>query len=149
MSEHAAALPLEALDRARPVYGAKALIFLGARFPVILRDDIPTIPDPGRFDLPGGGRDPGESAVDCVLREACEELSLKLSPADLHYARAYLDPKGREVWYFAAALPASRIAEIRLGDEGQSWQMMTAEDYLCHPLAIASFQARLADYLAS
>ncbi|QPM91825.1 NUDIX domain-containing protein [Pseudooceanicola algae] len=138
-----------AADRGRDVYGAKLAVFLGGRMPVILRDDIPTIPDPGRYDLPGGGCEPGESALDCVLRETFEELSLRVRPTDIHYADVSWTTQGREVWFFAARLDPGCAAGIRLGDEGQSWRFMTVEEYLCHPRAIAAFQTRLADYLAS
>ncbi|QOL81673.1 NUDIX domain-containing protein [Pseudooceanicola spongiae] len=138
----------EAFQRARDVHGAKLVIFFGEEMPVILRDDRPDIAEPGMFDFPGGGREAGESAVDCVLRETEEELSLRLSAADLHYGRLYHDHMGREVWFFAAHLGAERRAEIALGDEGQFWQMMRIDDYLTDPRAIVRLQSRLAEYLA-
>ncbi|KAA2312568.1 NUDIX domain-containing protein [Pseudooceanicola sediminis] len=137
-----------AFDRARDVYGAKLLILFGTRMPVILRDNRSDIPDPNKLDLPGGGREAGESAVECVLRETREELSLGLAPRDLHYGRAYRNGAGREVWFFAAHLDYARLDEIALGDEGQSWHLMQMAEYLSHASGIVAFQDRLADYLA-
>lgn len=140
-------IPAGARDRRRVFDGAKAALFLGAQIAVLQRDDIPTIPFPGLWDMPGGGRDPGESPLECVIREASEELSLALSPEDFHYARPYLEKTGLEVWYFAARLAPERVPEIRLGDEGQGWALMTPEAYLAHPLRIPPLAGRLADYL--
>ena len=36
-----------------------------------------------KFMLPGGKLEPGESFVDCAVREAAEEVGLVLDPADL------------------------------------------------------------------
>ena len=54
--------------------GAKAILYRGAELVTILRDDIPTIPFPDHWDLPGGGIEPGETPLDALLREVAEEL---------------------------------------------------------------------------
>ena len=41
--------------------GAKLALFLGDHLVIILRDNIPNIPWPGRLDLPGGAREGNES----------------------------------------------------------------------------------------
>lgn len=137
----------KAFDRDRPVYGAKLALFMGGRLAVILRDDFPTIPHPAHWDFPGGGRERGESAVDCVLRETWEELGVSLDAGDLQYGRVYHEGTGREVWFFAAHLPEARLPELRLGDEGQEWRLMTTQEYAAHPRAIPSFRERLSEYL--
>ncbi|WP_010141317.1 NUDIX domain-containing protein [Oceanicola sp. S124] len=142
-------IPAGALDRRRGFDGAKTLLFVGEALAVLQRDDLPTIPFPGLWDMPGGGREPGESPLDCVIRETAEELSLQLVPADFHYARPYRDSSGVEVWFFAARIPAGRQAGIRLGSEGQGWALMASEEYLAHPLRIPPLAARLRDYLAA
>ncbi len=138
----------KAFDRARPVRGAKLALFLGDRLAVILRDDFAHIPHPAHWDFPGGAREAGESAVDCVLRETREELGLILTPSDLGYGRAYLEGTAGEVWFFAAHLPDARRAEVRLGDEGQEWRLMSAAEYAAHPKAIETFRERLSEYLS-
>lgn len=50
---------------------------------LLLRDDIPSIPYPGMWDLPGGHMDPGETPEQCIRREMMEEMSLELDP--LHF----------------------------------------------------------------
>ena len=141
------AIPAAALDRARVFSGAKAAVFFGSQMAVLLRDDRPDIPYPDMWDLPGGGRDPGESAVDCVIREAQEELALDLAPCDLHYGAMHESSGGEEVWFFAAHLAPGRAADLRLGDEGQAWQLMSAEAFLSHPRHIPTLGARLRLYL--
>lgn len=128
--------------------GAKLALFIGADLLVILRDDLPDIPYPAHWDFPGGGREGGESAADCVLRETQEEVGLHLSAADLVWRRRYVtgaDP----VWFFAAHLGEEAARLVRLGDEGQGWRLMTPQDYCAHDRAIPHFAQRLADYLAS
>lgn len=136
-------IPGAALERGRPFSGAKVALFLGARLAVVQRDDIPGIPYPGLWDLPGGGREPGESPRDCVIRETAEELSLILRPRDFRHARAYRDQAGAEVWFWTARLPPACVAKIRLGDEGQGWALMPPRDYLAHPAHIPPLAARL------
>lgn len=127
--------------------GAKLALFLGADLLVIRRDDRPDIPWPGRWDLPGGGREGDETPQACVLRETYEEVGLALDPSDLSWSSSYLRPRG-QVWFFAAHLPASRLAAVRFGSEGQGWRMMPPAEYCAHPLAVPHFADQLRAYLA-
>ncbi len=45
------------------------------------RDDVPGIIHPGLIGLFGGHRDPGETPLDCILRELEEEIGLRFAPA--------------------------------------------------------------------
>ena len=45
---------------------------------MLLRDDIPNIPFPDMWDLPGGEVEPGEVPEETVKREMMEEMGLKL-----------------------------------------------------------------------
>ncbi|GHF08510.1 NUDIX domain-containing protein [Aliiroseovarius zhejiangensis] len=125
--------------------GAKLVLLVGGRVATILRDDLVGIQFPGMWDFPGGGRDKGETPEQCVLRETQEELSLTLTPDDLIWRTELDSPSvpGTTSWWFAAALPAHRANDISLGDEGQCWALMTPDDWLAHPLAIAHFKPRL------
>jgi len=131
--------------------GAKIALVCGGRLVVYRRDDKPSIPWPGLWDLPGGGREGGESPVDCALRETEEEFGLVLDPARVHWRRAYPGVLSRQTrtWFLAAAVTEAEVAAIRFGDEGQYWRMMTHAEFLAHPQAIDHLQARLADYLAA
>ncbi|WP_264212016.1 NUDIX hydrolase [Leisingera thetidis] len=127
--------------------GAKLALFLGGDLLVILRDDKQEIPYPGHWDLPGGGREGGESPEACALRETREEVGLELPPQVLVWSKAFQRPHG-QVWFFAAHLPAAAAGRIRFGDEGQGWALMAPEAYCAHPLAVPHFAERLQEYLA-
>jgi 8-oxo-dGTP diphosphatase len=127
--------------------GAKLALFVGAPLVVIERDDRPGLTWPGAWDMPGGGREPGETPLGCALRETREELSLIVPPDAVTWGRPYENSIGRVVWFFAARLPETVGASISLGDEGQCWAYMSAPDFLAHPDAVHPFKPRLSDYL--
>ena len=127
--------------------GAKLALFLGPDLLVILRDDRPDIPWPGRWDLPGGGREGDEAPQTCALRETREEVGLALRPEDLTWAHSYTRPHGR-VWFFAAHLPAAARGAVRFGMEGQGWRLMPPRLYCDHALAVPHFADQLRRYMA-
>jgi len=131
---------------AAPFSGAKLALFLGDDLLVIQRDDKPDIPWPGHWDLPGGGREGDETAIACALRETREEVGLAIAPKDVSWSHSYLRPHGR-VWFFVAHMPAGLVDDVRLGDEGQGWCLMTPWTYCSHPRAVPHFAAQLAQYL--
>ena len=61
-----------------------------------LRDDLPHIPFPNTWCIPGGMREPGESAVDCAVRELEEELGLV--PTDLRPLHTFYANPGLSTW---------------------------------------------------
>lgn len=126
--------------------GAKLALFIGEDLLVIRRDNNPAIPYPDHWDLPGGGREQDESPQTCALRETHEEVGLRLRPDQLVWARSYLRPRGT-VWFFAAHLPRQMAAQVRLGDEGQGWRLMSPQAYCAHPLAVPHFADQLRIYL--
>ncbi len=129
--------------------GAKIALVCGRELVAYRRDDIPVIPWPGLWDLPGGGREGAETPAECALRETREEFGLALAPQRIHWCRRYpgmLDPQ-RSSYFLAAEISAAEVAAIRFGEEGQYWQMMSIETFLALPDAICHLQTRLADYL--
>lgn len=50
-----------------------------------LRDDIPGIDNPGMITSFGGAAEPGETPVECALRELAEETGLEVAPDALRY----------------------------------------------------------------
>jgi 8-oxo-dGTP diphosphatase len=102
------------------------------------------------WDLPGGGREEGESPELCVLREAREELSLQLTVEDLSWKRRYgPERQGMPVtWFFVAEMPDLNDGALRLGEEGQAWRLIDVERFLRMDNAVPHLKTRLAEYLA-
>lgn len=130
-------------------HGAKLAILKARQLVSILRDDTPEIAFPNMWDLPGGGREEGETPEACVLRELQEELSITLTEADLIWKNAYASDHvgGAQTWFFVAEMPDLDINQLRLGDEGQAWRMWDVDRFLRLSNAVPHMQARLSDYL--
>ncbi|KUM41920.1 NUDIX hydrolase [Pseudomonas sp. EpS/L25] len=133
-----------------PFNGAKLALLCDDQVLVYQRDDKPDIPWPGLWDLPGGGREDGETPERCALRELEEEFGLVLEEARLTWGRRYppRQPGYLPSWLFAGELHPAEIAAIRFGDEGQHWQLMRLADFLAHPQGVPHLQTRVQDYLA-
>jgi ADP-ribose pyrophosphatase YjhB (NUDIX family) len=69
--------------------GVAAVIFDGERVLLQRRDDN------GRWGLPGGGVDPGESVHAAIVREVREETGLEVEP--LRVIGVYSDPANHQV----------------------------------------------------
>ena len=132
----------------RDFTGAKIVLFIGDRLVAVLRDDLPTIPFPGQWDLPGGGREGAEGPENCALREVEEELGLRLEPDRIVHARTYPhhDGGGRTSWFLAAPVTAAEVAAIRLGDEGQDWAAMPIAEFVSRNDAVAHLRERVAEW---
>lgn len=131
-----------------PFHGAKIAVLAGGRVLTLRRDDRPGLVWAGHWDLPGGGREGGESPEACALRELREELALVLDPGRIVWRRVYegTPPGGWRTWFLVAELEAAP-AGLRLGDEGQGWQWMEIRRYLSHDRAVPHHRARLGAYL--
>lgn len=128
-------------------HGAKLAILCRDRIVAILRDDTPSIPWPGQWDLPGGGREGDETPEACVLRELHEELGLILTPADLHWSIDSLTGANDRIWFFVSEQPEFDPETVCFGDEGQEWRMVDIDWFLTHPKVIPRHGERLKTYL--
>lgn len=140
---------MELLDKVFDFSGAKIALLNQDQVLSILRDDIPTIPYPNTWDMPGGGREDEESPFDCVQREVFEELGITLSKENVHWARVYpgmIDPTKESV-FMVGDISQDQLEQIVFGDEGQGWKMMPIEDFLADEQVYASLKGRLKDYL--
>lgn len=130
--------------------GAKLALFHAGQLVVYKRDDKPTIPYPGCWDFPGGGREHGETPAQCALRELEEEFAIRLQPERIEWQRRYPATHGPApwAWFLVARLNGAEFDAIRFGDEGQYWQPMQVSDYLAHEQAVDYLQERLRHFLA-
>ncbi|THJ33503.1 NUDIX domain-containing protein [Lampropedia aestuarii] len=132
-----------------PFHGAKIALFLDRQLLVYQRDNKASIPFPGLWDLPGGGREGNETPMECVLREVREEFGIALQAHCVRYTRAYFAGRRSASYFMVGSLTQGQAADIVFGDEGQQWAWMSVQAFLSHPQVVPHLQARLQDYLAS
>ncbi|MGP2822932.1 NUDIX hydrolase [Serratia ureilytica] len=123
--------------------GAKIALLCDGLLLVYQRDDKPGIPWPGQWDLPGGGRENGETPLQCVQRETREEFGVAIAEHQVVWRRRYAGilPGSPPTWFMAG-----EIAAIRFGDEGQRWRMMPVAQFIEHPQGIEHLRRRVAEY---
>ena len=131
-------------------HGAKAALFIGPRLLVLLRDDKPDILFPAHWDFPGGGREGEETPFRTLAREVAEEVGLDLPRHAITWAQEFdaAHHPGQKVWFFVARLPVAMADQIRLGDEGQCWALMTVPQFLALSNTVPSLPSRLRIALA-
>lgn len=130
--------------------GAKIVLISGGDLLTYKRDDKPTIPFPGQWDLPGGAREGAETPVECAIRETREEFGLSIDPGAVVWQRPYpgLTPGAATSWFLVARLPGGAFADVTFGDEGERWDIMPIGAFLDHPEAVGPLKARLRAFLA-
>lgn len=131
--------------------GAKAALVCADRMLTYLRDDTLGLPWAGMWDLPGGGREDGETAERCLLRELDEEFGLRLAADRLIWRKVWpsIVDETRASVFFAGRLTPAEVAAIRFGDEGQKWEMKHVATFLAHPLGIPAMQQRTEEAVAA
>ena len=81
---------------------------------VQLRDDE-AVNWPGRWGLPGGHVEPGETVIEAAARELYEEASLRAENPLVLFERQVLPETGREKTYFFGSTPAVQ-SDVVLGE---------------------------------
>lgn len=131
-----------------PFCGTKLALICGESLVTYLRDDSADIPHPNMWDLAGGGRRGGEGPVECGLRELFEEFGLRIDPSRVEALTGFRKRDGGLPSYFGVVhITPEEIDNIRFGDEGQYWTLMSLHDYVRHASGIPHLQRCLSDYL--
>lgn len=84
---------------------ARASVFLHQR-------DGNTRMNPHKWAFFGGQSEPGETYLDCFVREIGEEIGLRIQPAQAIYLREYMNRlvnQYRVVFYIESDIPAERL----------------------------------------
>lgn len=128
--------------------GAKGLIFLGEKI-LVYRRDIKTKKWPGYLDMIGGGREGSESPFETFKREVKEEVGLDIEKDSIQFAcpfKSYDDPTKISFFFVTKKLDYSS-GDIKFGNEGSEWLMMTPEEFIKRPDGIDRQQNRVKDYM--
>ncbi len=125
--------------------GAKVALFLGDKLICILRDDIPTIPYPNMWDLPGGGREGSETPFETAVREVQEELGLTLPREAIIWEAQFRTDHKPNAWvgFFVAQMPAETVDKVIFGDEGQRWALFRMNAFIGLSNRVPSYVSRL------
>ena len=140
---------MELLDKHLDFMGCKIALICDGRILTILRDDKLTIPWPNLWELPGGGREEDETPFGCVAREVYEELNIQLSKDDVIWSWIYpsmLDENKKSV-FLVGKLTQEQFESIIFGDEGQSYKLVSIEEFLTSDRVVPQLQERVRDYV--
>ena len=140
---------MELLDSRIDFTGCKIALICDGQILTILRDDKEDIPWPNMWELPGGGREGDESSFECVAREVYEELNIQLSKEEVIWSGIYpsmLDGNKKSV-FLVGKLTQEQFESIIFGEEGQSYKLVSIEEFLTSDRVVPQLQGRLRDYL--
>lgn len=131
--------------------GSKVACLYRGRLLCYLRDNYQHIDDPNMWDFPGGERELGETALQCVIRETFEEFNITLEEDQFTYASSYKShQEGRkDVAFFVATISEEQVAKISFGEEGQYWQFIETATFLSMTDAVKELQISFSQYLTS
>ena len=129
--------------------GCKIALFCGDKLLTILRDDKANIPWPNMWELPGGGREEDESPFECAAREVFEELGIRLTKDCLLWRKVYPSMlfEGKESVFLVGKLAQEQFDKIVFGDEGQSYKLMSIDEFLDSDKVVPQLQDRVRDYM--
>jgi len=130
-------------------HGAKVAVFIDDHILVYRRDNKPDIPFPDMLDLPGGGRENGESGAECVARETYEEFGISIAIEAFEHVQTYPNWRGtgHVALFFVCRLARHMVDDIVFGDEGQDWQVMPVAEFLASDRAVPHLRFQLQEYL--
>jgi len=142
---------MEAIDRPDQLYaGAKGLIIFGGSLVLSYVRDGNTTSFPHYVDLPGGGRELGETPFETFQRETKEEFDLDIRRSDISFGMSYPSMTDPTVpgYFLVANKPLSAQADIHFGDEGEYYQVTTLDKLLAEPLLVPFLHDKVELYLA-
>ncbi len=110
---------------------ASAFITHNNKLLVLHRDNIPTITDPDKWSVIGGGIEDDETPEEGMQREIKEESNL--TPKNLKYL-GRLDFGDHEVYCYTAKLDDDEATQVKLGNEGSEIKFVSYDEVKALPL---------------
>lgn len=130
---------------------ALAIICFNQKLLFFQRDNIPSIPNPDKWQFPGGHIDEGETPDEGIKRELVEEVSHV--PNQLIHLGALKTPV-QEIKVYWSYVDEEESEKFKLGsDEGQTLKFMSIEEALTHDLTdnvkyyLSTFQKLLSKHM--
>lgn len=119
-------------DSAAAKPSGSSIIFINQQCQVLLllRDDIPSIPYPNQWDLPGGHVEPFETPRECIVREIREEMGMDIEPF-YNFRIVEFDDRNDHVFWKSIQIDT---ADIRL-TEGQRLKWFSRDEVAAMRLA--------------
>lgn len=107
--------------------GSVAIIVSNKKILLFLRDNVPAIPNPNCWSLPGGRAEKGEVPIQTITRELKEEVGQ--APENLLYLGYYLDlqDKNRVDVFFSRVDNKEANKFFHTGQEGQEIRFFNFE----------------------
>lgn len=103
---------------------SKAILVYNKKILFLLRDNVPTIPEPNKWHLPGGKVEPGETFDEAIRRELKEEIHVV--PNELVYLGLFKREDSDHAVYFSR-LTKNEYQDLKLGDEGQDMKFFDSK----------------------
>ena len=129
--------------------GVKVALINNGKVLTILRDNLPNIPYPNTWDLAGGGRENEETSYETMRREVMEELNIDIPKSNVVWIKYYdsITKPGKKSVFMVANISDHQIENIRFGEEGQGYKMVSFREFLEDKSVIEQMKNRFSDYL--
>ena len=127
-----------------PGNAVAAIIVIGGKYLLQLRDDIAGIFFPAHWGCFGGGIEPHETREDALVRELHEELDLRVAPSALRYFTRFefdfsfmgMGSLSRD--FYEIELGAGDLPRMRV-QEGAAMRLFDPKDLLAGPEPLAPY----------
>ena len=131
--------------------GSKIALIYDSKLICIQRDEKPGLRFSGMWDLPGGGREGDETPEQTAQREVFEELGIQLSNEQIVYKKSYPAMVEQDMvgFFLGAEISQDQYRNIRFGNEGRRWALMSVSDFLAKDDIVPQHRKRLADLIKS
>jgi 8-oxo-dGTP diphosphatase len=137
------------IDLPDDLVGTKIAIINKDKVLAIKRDDKPDIPFPGFWDLPGGARDPGETAIQTIVREVKEELNYDVEESEITWHGIFpgVTDQTKRALFVVVEASDEAFDHVKLGDEGTDWQLIPINEFVERDDVVPGMQDRLRAYI--